>query len=275
MIAAQLIKQEGSLHSGKVAYYEIPGPVVRRFFFYRSKNEAPGAPLVVSVHGIARNAAAHTYRLVNEAERNGLSILAPLFEKDMYGQYQQLIDDSNGVRADLALLDMLQAASRLSRASTERILLFGFSGGAQFSHRFALAHPLRVFSAVHVSAGWYTLPDERERYPRGVKAGTSAIEFDLTNALRVRQHVMVGEQDLERDSSLRQSKWLDQMQGRTRVERARCWVGAMAAAAPNGAAPTYELLPGVTHSFAEAVEISSLPRRIFDLFTQDVKTALV
>ncbi|MEQ1490222.1 MAG: hypothetical protein ABL932_06685 [Terricaulis sp.] len=275
MIAAQLIKQEDILLSGKVAYYEIPGPVVRRFFFYRAKNEAPGAPLVVSVHGIARNAAAHTYRLIDEAERNGLSVLAPLFEKDLYGQYQQLLDDPSGVRADLAMLDMLQAAGRLSRANIERILLFGFSGGAQFSHRFVFAHPKRVLSAAHVSAGWYTFPDANIRYPRGVRPQNGAIDFDLTSALRVRQHVLVGEQDLERDSSLRQNKWLDETQGRTRVERARSWVGAMAAAAPSGEGPSCDLLPGVAHSFAEAVESSSLPRRVFDLFTQDVKAALV
>jgi len=275
MMAAQLIKQEDILLSGKVAYYEIPGPVVRRFFFYRAKNEAPGAPLVVSVHGIARNAAAHTYRLIDEAERNGLSVLAPLFEKDSYGQYQQLLDDPSGARADLALLDMIQAAGRLSRAATERILLFGFSGGGQFSHRFVFAHPKRVLSAVHVSAGWYTFPNESERYPRGLKAGRRAIDFDVSNALGVRQHVMVGEQDIERDSSLRQNNWLDESQGRTRVERARRWVAAMAAAAPGGEGPSYGLLPGVAHSFPEAVEISSLPRRVFDRFTQDMKTALV
>lgn len=275
MMSAQLIKQEDVLLSGKVAYYEIPGPVARRFFFYRAKNEAPGGPLVVSVHGIARNAAAHTYRLIDEAERNGLSILAPLFEKDLYGQYQQLHDDPSGVRADLALLDMLQAAGRLSRANTERILLFGFSGGAQFSHRFVFAHPKRVFSAVHVSAGWYTFPTETDRYPRGVKPGRSAIDLDVISAFGVRQHVLVGEEDVDRDSSLRQNKWLDESQGRTRVERAGRWVDAMAAAAPSGEGPSFELLPGVAHRFAEAVEISSLPRRVFDLFTRDVKTALV
>lgn len=275
MISAQLIKQEDVLLSGRVAYYEMPGPVVRRFFFYRAKNEAPGGPLVVSVHGIARNAAAHTYRLIDEAERSGLSILAPLFEKDLYGQYQQLLDDPSGARADLALLDMLGAAGRLSRANIERILLFGFSGGAQFSHRFVFAHPKRVLSAVHVSAGWYTLPNVTGRYPRGVKPRQGALEFDLINALSVRQHVLVGEEDVERDSALRQNKWIDESQGCTRVERARRWVGAMAAVAPNGEGPSFEILPGVAHSFAEAVEIGSLPRRIFDLFTHDVKTALV
>ncbi|ANP45703.1 hypothetical protein ATE48_07115 [Candidatus Viadribacter manganicus] len=271
----QIIKADETLPSGKVGYYEIPGPAPRRFFFYRARNEVAGAPLVVSVHGIARNAAAHTYRLIDEAERYGLSILAPLFEKELYGQYQQLADERTGARADLALFDMLHAVGRLSRADTHKILLFGFSGGAQFSHRFVFAHPDRVRSAVHVSAGWYSFPNEERRYPRGLNPKRTPLQFDLKSALKVPQHVLVGGQDLERDHSLRQSAGLDRSQGLTRVERARRWVDAMAAVAGENAAPSFELMAGVAHSFAEAVEISSLPRRVFDRFANDVDLSLI
>jgi pimeloyl-ACP methyl ester carboxylesterase len=270
MTVRQLIREEEALLSGKVAYYEIPGPVARRFFFYRARNESPGAPIVVSVHGIARNAAVHTYRLIDEAERYGLSILAPLFEKDLYGQYQQLLDTRTGQRADLALFDMLQAARRLSRADTDRVFLFGFSGGAQFSHRLVFAHPARVRSAIHVSAGWYTFPDQAKPYPKGLSE-PSPIDFDLANAFNVPQHVIVGDRDIERDSSLRQSARLDEYQGSTRLERARRWVGAMTKASPHGEGPSLQLIPGVAHSFVDAVEIGSLPRRVFDLFSKDVK----
>lgn len=275
MSARVLTNGEIALLKGKVTYHEIPGPVARRFFLYRASTERRGAPLVVSVHGIARNAAAHTYRLIEEAERYGLTILAPLFEKELYGQYQQLLDEGTGVRADLALLDMLQAARRLSQADTDRILLFGFSGGAQFSHRFVFAHPTLVGSAVHVSAGWYTFPDQETRYPRGLRLGSPSVKFDMGQAFGVPQHVMVGEQDLERDSSLRQSARLDELQGRTRVERARRWVAAMGMASPKGEVPSLQLLPGVAHSFADAVEIGALPSRMFERFVKDVSLASV
>lgn len=278
MIPDRMTSRQQASPQRKVAFHELPGPVVRRFFFYRAGNENPGAPLVVSVHGIARNAAAHVYKLIDEAERYGLSIVAPLFEKEHYGQYQQLFDTRSGARADLALLDILSAAGRLSKANIDRVLMFGFSGGAQFTHRFVLANAERIASAVHVSAGWYTFPDRAKRFPYGLRPGRAPFEIDIAAALTVPQHVIVGELDCERDSALRQTRRIDERQGTTRVTRAIGWVDAMGEAAENagiGAAPTLQILPGVAHSFSEAVEISCLPQHVFDHFVRDAGLAPV
>ena len=271
--------KRGTVPARKVTYHEVPGPIARRFFFYRSNNEVPGAPLLVSVHGIARNAAAHVYKLIDEAERYGLSIVAPLFEKKLYGQYQQLVDSRTGVRADLALIDILDICGRLSAASVERVLMFGFSGGAQFSHRFTLAYPRRVASAILVSAGWYTFPDEALDYPFGLRsdAVSGFPGWDLAEALRVPQHVMVGELDVGRDGSLRQSPWLDCEQGVTRIERARRWVDAMRCAGALGIGcrvPSFSILPGVAHSFSDAVETAFLPRLVCERFAADANLAV-
>lgn len=276
MIMHRLTRNEQTSPTRKASYHELAGAAPRRFFFYRANNEIPGAPIVVSVHGIARNAAAHTYRLIDEAERYGLSIIAPLFEKEHYGQYQQLVDAKTDIRADLALLDMLGAAARLSKADAGRVLLFGFSGGAQFSHRFVLAHPSRVASAVHVSAGWYTFPDEAKRYPYGLRGGRAQLRLDLAASLKAPQHVIVGERDLERDSALRQTSRLDARQGKTRVERAHRWVEAMSkVSAGGGAVPSLQFMPSVAHSFVDAVETGCLPRRVFDHFAKDANLAVI
>lgn len=260
--------------SRKLAFHEGPGPLPRQFFLYRPQSARAGAPLVISVHGIARNAATHAYRLMDEAERFGLTIAAPFFSKDHYGQYQQLQDAKTGARSDLALLDIAEAAARLSGASAEKLLLFGFSGGAQFAQRFVMAHPQRVASAVIVAAGWYTFPDVTQPYPYGLDLSSPDldIEFDLRGMLETPQHVMVGELDIVRDSSLRASKRLDQMQGLTRLERARRWVEAMGEFHKQRnalGAPTLTTLPGVEHDFAEVAERAQLPRLIFDKFATD------
>ena len=39
---------------------------------------------------------------------------------------------------------------------TRRINLFGFSGGAQFAHRYAMAHPGSVNALVLTAPGWFT-----------------------------------------------------------------------------------------------------------------------
>ena len=260
----------------KLAFYEFPGQRPREFFLYRPDSEVADAPLVVSVHGIARNATAHAYRLMEEAERCGVSVLAPLFSKEAYGQYQQLQDAKTEARSDHALLDILDAAARLTSADVSRILLFGYSGGAQFAHRFAMAHPQRVASAVVAAAGWYTFPTMQARYPYGLDTGGSALRFDIDRLLDVRYHVMVGALDTVRDSALRSSKKLDRMQGRTRLERAMSWTNFMRGLACEEQlrAPDIPIvLPSVGHSFVDAVERAALPRRVFDCFAQDVDLA--
>ena len=264
--------------SRKLAFHEAPGPLPRQFFLYRPASAHPGAPLVISVHGIARNAATHAYRLMDEADRFGLTIAAPFFDKDLYGQYQQLQDAKSGARSDLAVLEIADAAARLTGANAEKLLMFGFSGGAQFTQRFVMAHPHRVASAVLVAAGWYTFPDVTQPYPYGIdmSAPELDIELDLRGMLEAPQHVMVGELDIERDSSLRSSKRVDQMQGLTRVERARRWVAAMGEFYKHRnalGAPTLTMLPGVAHDFADVADRADLPRLIFDKFAQDAALA--
>ena len=257
----------------KLVCFELPGRPARKFFLYRPSTEIPGAPLVVSVHGIARNAPAHAYRLMDEAERYGLVVAAPLFGKAEYGQYQQLEDAKSGARSDEALFDILEAAARVSRADTSRILLFGYSGGAQFAHRFAMAYPDRVISAALVGAGWYTFPTDEAPYPYGVDTRfRSKLRFDAAAMASVRYHVMVGELDTLRDASLRYTKRLNAMQGHTRVERASRWVAAMtqlALQAQADAPASALMLPGVGHSFADSADKASLAQHIFKRFAAD------
>jgi poly(3-hydroxybutyrate) depolymerase len=272
MIQASALQEATA--SRKLTYHEIPGDRPREFFLYRPARERAGAPLVVSVHGIARNAAAHAYRLMEEAERYGVVVAAPLFSKARYGQYQQLLDAKSGARSDFALLDIMDAAQRLSSADASKILLFGYSGGAQFAHRFAMAHPARVTSAVLAAAGWYTFPLLGARYPYGLDAGGATLSFDPHGFLQVKYHVMVGDLDTERDNSLRQSKRLDRAQGHTRVERARNWVQVMQGLARElqvDASVSLLTLPSVGHSFVESVEKAALPRLVFERFATDCR----
>jgi pimeloyl-ACP methyl ester carboxylesterase len=273
MMRLNTVAAEAAQPSRKATYHETVGPIPRRFFLYRPSTAQTGAPLIVSVHGIARNAAAHAYRLAEEAERYGVTVMAPLFDKESYGQYQQLLDKKSGARSDIALLDAMEAAARLSGASVDRVVLFGYSGGAQFAHRFVMAHPHRVASVLVVAAGWYTFPDDERAYPHGLKLQSAfgCLNLDPVDAARVPHHVLIGELDIVRDSSLRQSRRLDAQQGSTRLSRAYRWREAMRefAARAGGRAPTMTLLPGVGHSFLDSVERADLPRLLFEKAAKD------
>jgi poly(3-hydroxybutyrate) depolymerase len=257
----------------KVTLHQIDEAPPRTFFFFRPVREAPGAPIVVNVHGLSRNAAASIYPFLDEASRYGLSIVAPLFAKDTFGQYQQLIDKRSGVRSDLALLEMLSAAGDMCAADARRVLLFGFSGGAQFAQRFTLAYPNMVTSVALVAAGWYTMPGSRRAYPFGVGSDTHApaLKLDVAGAARKPHHILVGELDTLRDASLRRSHGLDAHQGLTRIERAQTYFHAMSniAEKDRGPAPTFEILDGVGHDLVSTVRAADLPRRIFAHFAAD------
>ncbi len=258
----------------RIAFHDVTEGAPLRYFLFRPSTERRGAPVAVSVHGIARNAASHAFRLMEEAERYGVCVLAPLFEKDRFGQYQQLLDRRTAARSDLALVAMLEHAALRCLADPARILLFGFSGGAQFGHRFAMAHPERVASAVIASAGWYTLPFADAPYPYGLDTSVLPLDirFDPAKFARVPFHVFVGELDTERDGSLRQSRLIDATQGSDRTDRARTWVEAMSRAAAHieGARiPTLRVMPGVGHDFNDCIERAGLARAAFQLFSED------
>ena len=145
--------------------------------------------------------------------------------------------------------------------------LVGHSAGAQFAHRFAMAFPERVRALAIASAGWYTMPDPGCGYPFG--AGPS-LELPrgmgrLEQFLRLPILVLVGERDVERDSSLRTSPFLDRQQGVDRVDRARGWVRAVnSAASAQGLPPpaALELMPGCAHSLRDCITRGNLPSRV-------------
>ena len=109
-------------------------------------------PLLVSVHGISRNAREHGRALSRLAERYGVALLSPLFARDFFPDFQRLGVDS-GCRADVALDEMIDDASERLDRSLDQFALFGYSGGGQFAHRYALLRPERVAALAVASPG--------------------------------------------------------------------------------------------------------------------------
>lgn len=264
MTAVACPLQPGSAPPGRVVHIEAPGHPAREYFLYRPANH-PVRRVLVLVHGISENACEQILRFAPQAEARHTLLVAPLFRRAVFGQYQQLVDPRSTIRADLALLDILEDTWARTGETSRKIDLFGFSGGGQFAHRFAMAHPAMVASCVSVAAGWYSFPDADRAYPEGL-AGLPA-NPDGIDAAAVRCvpfHVIVGEHDTVRDASLRQRRGLDRRQGLTRLERARRWHEAMQTWGGETQS-SLTLLPGTGHSFAKAVEHNDLPALVFRL----------
>lgn len=226
--------------------------------------------VLVSVHGVSRNAEEHVALFRQLADRYGAVVVAPTFDAERFRDYQRLGRMSKGPRADLALIRSLNEIGIRTGWNTSKVDLFGFSGGAQFAHRFTFAHPQRVRRLVLGAAGWYTMPDAAAPYPHGVAdaAGLDNARFNLVAAVQLRTLVVVGARDNKVDDmELNRSARICRQQGFSRLERAHSWVNAMNAfARQRGVAGGVELaeMDDVEHSFREAVLKGDLATKVFE-----------
>lgn len=201
------------------------------------------------------NAAEHMVRMRRLAEEAGSILVAPYFSKANYPRYQQLQDPKTKTRADLALIDIVEHVAQEFELVTRKFVMIGFSGGAQFAHRFAFYHADRVSHCISCAAGWYTYPDFDEAYPFGLRDGTGPANLSVhPEWSKVVHHVIVGKKDNSVEPSLNMKKAVVTRQGIGRLERARRWVAAMNNIAIDHCCERVKLtqIPGLGHDYADA-----------------------
>lgn len=159
---------------------------------------------------------------------------------------------------------MLADLTRFGVRADASLVLAGYSGGAQFVHRYAMFWPHRVRSLLVAAAGWYTMPDPAQSFPYGFAApANDLIAPDLDAFLRIPALAIVGAEDRLRDEALRCNDHLDAEQGLTRLARAECWVASCIAEAWRRGLQTthrFEMVGGVGHEFAAMVEAGLVER---------------
>ncbi|OEU54283.1 MAG: hypothetical protein BA868_01875 [Desulfobacterales bacterium C00003106] len=255
--------------TGTVLSRNLINDLKQEYFLYIPTAGGAGVPVFVTVHGIKRMAIEHALEFASFAEHYGVVLVAPLFPEGRFCDYQRLGRDGRGDRADLALNRILAEVGFLTGANTDKLYMFGYSGGGQFVHRYAFAYPGRTARIVVAAAGWYTFPDSKVKYPRGISKpkGLKDIQFDPVRFLSVPTCVVVGRKDTKRDHNLNKSGRIDQQQGVTRLERGKNWIKAMRAAARSHHLDTryiFEELPACNHCFVKCVRRGKMGRRVFD-----------
>lgn len=228
-----------------------------------------GAAPILAIHGIGRGAEEMAVELGASAALAGRAVIAPVFAQRRWPAYQRVVMRG---RADLALIRLLDALGEESGLAMRRFTLFGFSGGAQFAHRFAMLYPHRIERLVLASAGWYTMPDDAAAFPYGLApecapelAWGSRLAAGLGSFLRLETRVLVGEHDNVPDAVTRSAPELDARQGPDRLTRARRWSEAFAEAArARGIRPriALDVMPGCGHDFLECVARGGLAQQI-------------
>ena len=242
----------------RVAAHRLLSNPQQIYFLYAPTQSDAGAPLLIAVHGISRNAREQAQAFAELAETYGVIVAAPLFDQGKFPGYQRLSDNNRTARADRALQAVIAEVGALTRANIDKIYLFGYSGGGQFVHRYAMAHPEQVAAVAIGAAGWYTYPNPRIRFPRGLrlKSRLSDIRFTPAEFLKIPMAVFVGKRDYLRDPALNTSTAIDKQQGCNRIERGRRWIEAMRSAAVAYRLSThyrFQLLPRVGHSFRDSM----------------------
>ena len=253
---------------GKVHMRHVTGDNGLKYYVYIPENIRTYTSQFVSVHGVSINAREHAERFSRLAELYGVILVAPVFSRRCFRDYQRLGREGSGRRADYAMQRITREVEELTGAASRRISLFGFSGGGQFVHRYAMAHPECVQRVVIGAAGWYTYPDTSCKYPYGTGATPrlKGIDFNVKQFLQVPACVLVGQWDIKHDPGLNQSARIRRQQGTTRLERGRRWVDIMniTAMAHGMDTPyTFSILPGVDHSFTLAMKNGRLGEQVF------------
>lgn len=255
--------------TGVVSRRTLPDDPSQRYFIYVPHRGGDKAPIFITVHGISRNAREHAERFAHLAERYGAVLIAPHFLKDRFPDYQRLGRTGKGERADTVLDRIVADVGRLTGARTDKLYLFGYSGGAQFVHRYTFAYPERVAGLVLGAPGWYTFPDSELKYPRGIRPSRHlpGVVFDPARFLAIPTCVLVGERDVRQDKALNKATAIEQQQGTTRMERAEHWIAAMTRAAQAQGfktSYTFHPLPRSRHSFTQSMVRGGMGERVFD-----------
>jgi hypothetical protein len=189
------------------------------------------------------------------ADRNGWVVLAPHFDEERFGNdYQRF--NLPGLRADVRLNDLVEEAAKLiPGVLSERFLMFGFSGGGQFVHRYIAFNPGRVERAVCAAPGWYMWPDWSLPYPLGIAPNSFPDDLrpQLRGLCKANLLVVVGENDSSQGTFRKSYKGhnLVTSQGWGRKERAENWIAALKQYAEREASPfrvALKVIPKTGHA---------------------------
>lgn len=228
------------------------------------------APPLVAVHGIGRGAREQAELLGRRAAALGRPVVAPVFDASEWPCYQQVVRKG---RADLALLALMSELRSAGIWRTRKFELAGYSGGAQFAHRFAMLSPHLVSGLTVSAAGWYTFPDSAPfPYGLGARAGRTddwgpKLASGLEQFLRLPIQICIGGKDHVRDANTRSGPRIDRQQGTNRLIRATRWIAALRRCAIErdiDARIALTVLPGCGHDFRTCVRRGGLDRLVLE-----------
>jgi len=243
-----------------------------RIFIPKGHKFSSNSRVIVCVHGISRRSKEQIQLLSKGARENSTVLIAPLFDNHYHPSYQRHKAGIDGLRSDEVLNNIITDVEKRFKLRIEQFDLFGFSGGAQFSHRYALRYPKKISKLICCAAGWYTFPDLELPFPHGLGCNhdlefmLETVDERLVDFLEIPITIAVGEYDKHSDSSLNRTKKVNKQQGFNRIERAVRWTNSLLEQSERletEAQLRFILLPKCGHSFTECVSYGMLSSYVF------------
>lgn len=236
-----------------------------------SVREPVGArPLLVLVHGTDRRPEQLRDVYLPLAEELGCVLLAPLFPAALTEDeeaHNHVFLKYRDLRFDKLLFSMVEETAEQFNVSAKKFWLAGFSGGAQFVHRFAYLHASRLAGISIASPGMITTLDPGQQWFSGVGGVEDVLgeAVDWAGLRELKVHVAVGADDTRPEVMIPQSSPLFcpgiNDSGSNRVERARRLHKLLIEA---GIESQFDLVPNADHLPADVMPaVSAYFRRAF------------
>ncbi|MBL4639161.1 MAG: hypothetical protein JKY57_01390 [Kordiimonadaceae bacterium] len=218
------------------------------------ENATKEYPVAVLVHGTHRRGMMYRDMFMEFGEKHKCIILAPQFPagiedpKDL-GNYKFL--KYRDIRFDTILLSMIDEISQKYRIAEKALMLFGFSGGAHFVHRFFYLHADRMIGLSVGAPGMVTLLDDSIKWHCGT--GGMAEHFDqpilLNDMRKTPVQMVIGGDDTETwEITIKPSSplWMEGANdaGTNRLER---MVSLKTSFENNGIVVRHDIVPGIGH----------------------------
>ena len=216
------------------------------------------------IHGASRDVNKYLEAWIDDAENKNIILVAPHFTKDSFKYYSTLglasssgkmMDDSKTNLSNSIALFFNIFKSKYS-LSTDKYLIFGFSGGSQFVHRYMMyGKDTRIEKAVLGSAGWYTFLNN-EPFPFGIKnmpLDKKRIDWFLSREVLF----ILGKSDNDPNHPTLNSNKKAIEQGEHRYERGRNYFNSLTHYAEQSKTPfrwRYKSVEGLDHNTEEMTD---------------------